>query len=333
MSAQLISSPSPCDAERALCAVHHKYEAFMAEAYLRQGLRDIRDVLGDAGSPLMQRVAMIIIKPEAVVGGRAVPIIEFLESHAFVPILFRRVQLTRNLINTIWRYQWNVATLDRLDLAESLYCAGEGVLVICRDDLFDNETPAPVRLRKLKGPAQPELRTPGHLRTAIAAPNRTMSMVHACDEPVDLIRETSILFERVDRRQLYSEIGAGYRGTKSSELLKAIQEMASLGEANDLSYESSLLRLRDLVAPASFNRLIEMIDPSGPKGRHWRPSWIEIEELVRTTAPALSVWDRMVIGATLIEHDEPGSVCTIDDDGVAHWAAGLGVILPLPNGI
>lgn len=62
--------------------------------------------------------ASIILKPEAIVNRKAHLCIEFLMQHGFIPVAQKRFQFNRHLIRDLWRFQFNAATRERLDILD-----------------------------------------------------------------------------------------------------------------------------------------------------------------------------------------------------------------------
>lgn len=326
-----LMSASEAVATRALSAVDQKNIEFLREAYLRQGWEDFSQLFPDDALARLQRSAVIVFKPEAIVGRRVRKALAYLAEHDFSPASWTWIQLTRHSINAIWRFQWNVATLDRLDLAEDLYCRGKSLFVVLEDRKPELGLPATTRLRKLKGPAQPELRNPGHLRFAVNAPNRMMSIVHAPDEPIDIVRECGIHFAGNERRDVIASLFAfsGGSSTPLRELLSALDQIERTTTSNPLDWFSSLdafkkqSRSIDAGEILSRQREVSSIHTNEGDSRIW-PS---LANVLDSDAPSLDPWDRLTIGAELVSHDVPGETCTIDDDGVPQWESGLGCMV------
>jgi hypothetical protein len=329
-----LSDPTCAAESRTLSGVDTKNAEFVREAFFRQAWEDSVSVLGaHSAARTFQQVAAVLFKPESVVGGRVLLALDFLARHGFVPIVWQWVAMDRLAINTIWRFQWNVATMDRLDIAQVLYCHGDSLLVFFRDKRRDPQLPAAVHLRTLKGPAEPEQQAPHHLRHVIRSPNRTMSMVHAPDEPIDIVRELAILLDRPERLGVIERLRQHAAADYSIELRAAVRQRMEVVGHHDLEWWTGIrgyadaAGVRDLArAEATLRRVVE----AETLGRGARPPrvWPALCAHFDQVAPTLGTWNRLVIGTSLVCHDEPGAVCTIDDDGVAEWRAGLGRMMP-----
>lgn len=316
-------------AARTVSAVAAKNDEFLREAFFRQAWADAVGVLSVPAEGLLQRVALVLFKPEALVAGRVESALTMLREHGFAPIAWRWVGLTRHSINIIWRFQWNVATLDRLALSEDLYCQGRSLVVAFGDDAGADAVPSSIRLRAMKGAAQPELRSAADLRSAMRSPNRTMTLIHAADEPIDIVREIVILFSGRERAAFLREIGAAYGRDRSPELLTDLRRDRPERVQNELDWHSSFERLVGTVGRGQADRLIECARELRSLGL---PAWPFLVQAFDAGADAVPLWDRLVIGATIIAHDVPNERCTIDDDGVAEWKGGLGRMVALPCG-
>lgn len=310
-----------------LSAVAMKNHELLREVFFRQAWDDVRYTFGRAAEAKMQRLAVMMFKPDALVGRRVRPALSFLAEHGFRPTTWEWIGLDRMLINTIWRFQWNVATVDRLELSELLFCATESLLVYFEDDAPRDDLPSTVRLLGLKGPGRVDLQLPHHLRSAIRTPNRVMSMIHAPDEPIDLVRELGILFDGRRRRALLNRLSANSSLDGGHALDALVRSRESAIRHHDLDWHRSIARYRAMVGSDSQVRTVvelgERAAAATRRGRSLR-IWPALSDHLDRTAPALDEWDRVLIGASLVQHNEPGSTCAIDSDGLAEWSAGLG---------
>lgn len=323
--------PEPADRHawwRSLTTITQKWTEFSREAAFRESLADTQAVFGDRFEHVLQQVALLTVKPDGLAGGRAAAIVDFLLDNDFSIVHTAPVGYTPLRSRDLWRYQWNVATLDRLRLWDLLCAQGPALMLVVRDEAANPEVPAAVRLRGLKGPAIPEIRRPDTLRSAAASPNRILSMIHAADEPVDIIREIGIVFDLADRRAWLAAVAAAHRDRPLSrqQVDRAVAAVRADRPAVDFAFGPARDRLAAAWAtggvahgPTPLDALLAV--GQGPGFRAWTE---EHAHLVDES----TVWDVITVASHVIRNDELGEVCTIDDDGRPEWFAGFGRLLP-----
>lgn len=311
---------------RKLSAVDIKNSVFVDDSNFRQSWVDAWAELGERAFSRLQSTAMIIIKPEAFAGARGSRILDFVVSHGFQPVDWYWVQLSRIAINSVWQYQWNVATNDRLDLAKHLYCMDRALVVVLHDVQHEDRYPSAVRLRQLKGAAQVEKRRPEDMRSIIDSPNRTMSLVHASDEPIDIVRELGIVCEKEARRSLYRAMATDCYGEKCS-VDKDHREVREIIRQEDLAkgnYDLSGNSTRAKISPATQRFIEQSLVMSGEV--NGEPNIDSVLDYLRIHEPLLDAWERIIILSSFVTHDVAGRECLIDFDGVDHWKSGLGTM-------
>jgi len=162
-----------------------------------------------------------------------------------------------------------------------------------------------------------------------------MSLIHTPDEPIDIVREIGIMFNETERRQLTTELRDTYYGKVSLTALELdafIQRMYEDADESTLHLSDSVDLIKGIIGADAFQVLSQQIETWAGHGRNDWPGgvsryWTSVRDLVRTKWPDVPDWDLLVLGCNLIQHDEVGAVCTIDDDGVRQWEGGLGRLL------
>jgi hypothetical protein len=156
-------------------------------------------LVGELGPPVVDALrahAIALVKPEAWLGDLYPRIEAFLAANGFEIVETFRCELTPLTSREIWRYQWNVGPVERIELSEVLLALGPSYGLVLRDAAPCAGLAASVRLARRKGPALPSQQSPGQLRFELGAPSRMVSFVHIPDEPADVIRDLSILLDR-----------------------------------------------------------------------------------------------------------------------------------------
>lgn len=212
-----------------------KIAAYRMDPYFRQGFEGINLVEA-------QSVTLMVLKPEAVVGRRLGPALEFLENNGFEVLEARRIRLSPILARELWRYQLNTATQDRLDVIDVLLPSTDSLLLLLRDRTSQaGGIPAATRLSQLKGSSDPSLQQPHSLRSRLQAPTRLLNFVHAPDEPADVVRELA-LFEVATGHQLAKPWG-DLEAIGNAELAQAVQDLEQGAVSHDLDRTNSWNRL------------------------------------------------------------------------------------------
>jgi hypothetical protein len=303
---------------RELTSLSVKWETYEREAAFREGLRDATSVLGaDNLGAILQAHCEISIKPDGL-AARVVPrLLEYMERQCFQLVTYRVHPLTPLQARDIWRYQWNVATLDRLRLFD-LILAQAPVLTLYFRDTSDSDVPATVRLRGLKGSALPGLRSADSLRSACAAPNRLLTFIHAADEPIDIVRELGILFDRSDRRRVLDEL-ASWRQSAHPQLARDVERLNA-----DCPYRDFCRSRSEAALQAELRRVSERAARDFAAVGEDGISFYDWTSMYEDEMGRVDIWDVVTAASFRVAHDRPGHVCTIDDDGRPEWFAGRG---------
>lgn len=328
----------PGSFRRCLTTIDDKFTVFSTESYFREAWDGALAEFGSGAEALVQRLALVTFKPESIVGRRVGRCLDFLLEHGFVAIAHRRFRYTRRSMREIWRYQWNVATLERLALSDVMNTATESLFVVLQDVQEPLEVPATVRLRGLKGSALPWLRKPDQLRSVLGGGNRMMTFVHCSDEPIDVIREIGICFGRREQRALLREIRGGIFRDRRAEVLDAAEALYEETPAHSLDLDEALASLEATLREAERRRperaeQVEAVRTRLRLAESGEPlAWRQFEEDLASLGVEAPLWDCVVLGSQFVQHDVENEVCTIDDDGRPEWLRGEGRLCPLPPG-
>ncbi len=192
---------------QALTTLREKFLLLAADTAFRESWRAAVEVLDRRALEVVQRIVPVTVRPEAVLTGQTATCLQFLSRHDFALISSRRFRYTRRTIREVWRYQWNVASLDSMEISDLVHRKAPALLLFLLDRTPAPAVPAICRFTELKGTSAPSGRTPRHLRSVLGAPNCILVMVHAPDEPMDLVRELGVLFGPKTLTQLYRRLG------------------------------------------------------------------------------------------------------------------------------
>lgn len=302
-----------------LTSLNEKRRYYSAETYFRESMWDAKAILGPRLFSVLHRITLLIFKPESLAGRRVGAVMRFLAQHEFTPIHFLPFTYTRATMREVWRYQWNAATIDKMDVADRVNGRRPTAMVILRDDAAPRELPAAVRLKQLKGAASPEVREQETLRAAIGAPNRLITFVHTPDEPADLVRELGIFFDREGRRSLFTSILGSLEDDVTDEVVRVLERLQSEAQATDFDPEAAWRRILARADGQTRTALLgqrELFRESG------KVDW----EAFSAVAAAVGAedWDVLAIGTAAVEYDDAGQepFLTFDERGIDGWLGG-----------
>ncbi|MCP3102431.1 hypothetical protein LZ198_26515 [Myxococcus sp. K15C18031901] len=306
----------PTDAEwERLTVVPGKRDAYVKDLYFRETWADVAERFGDQKLSLLHSVAVMNVKPDAVVGRRMKPILEFVTRHGFLPIGCAPFQLTRHSMRDVWRYDWHVYPVDRLTFSTLWYTEVDILLFVLQDLRPQGALPASVRLAQLKGSSVPEKRTAGDMRTLLRPPNRFLNFTHVQDEPADIVRELGIFFDRPERRALLRDIERNLGVDRSADVLAAIDRLEARYPAHDLDFEASLQRLERASAVSADNAAkLRALRAAGG-----RTGWEDLCAMIDRSAPGAGRWDFIAVVSTVLWYERPDPVDLLPAVDASRW--------------
>lgn len=147
---------------------------------------------GEPDEALLRHLTFVLIKPEAIVGRRFDPILDFLRAKGFGIAGAWPTRMSRHAVRALWGYQINSVPMAWVHALEMGVTSGELFVVGLTHSLKHGEAATAAELLRLsKGiSARPG---GGTLRDRLMGPARMLSFVHAPDETADVIRELAIV--------------------------------------------------------------------------------------------------------------------------------------------
>ncbi|GAA3028064.1 nucleoside-diphosphate kinase [Actinokineospora globicatena] len=294
-----------------LSVVPVKRELLGADLYFREGWADVVEVFGADAMDALHGLAMLVVKPDAVVGRRLGVILDYLLQHGFTPVATTSLAFTRHSMREVWRYDWHVYTIDRLRLCSFWYVTNDVLLFLARDTRPVAGLPATVRLSELKGLGDPAKRGPHHLRTALRPPNRILNFVHVGDEPADVVRELAIFLDAAERGRFLRQLRADIRSDRTDQARAAITDIESRYPAHDLDIEAVLVRLAPFVAQQALRHLREVVNGAEKIG------WDELTEAVPVAR--VDRWDVIVLASYVVRNERPVPHALLPSVTAADW--------------
>lgn len=315
---------------RALSTLREKFEYFRTDTVFRQSWRSAVDLLGDEAPAIFQRLAILTVKPDAVLTRKAEDCLHYLSAHGFVPVHAELFWYDRSMVRDLWRFQWNVATLDRIDVTDLMLYRTQAMTIFLLDTSDPLEIPAAPRLIRLKGSAFPVDRSAFQLREVLGAPNRVAVLVHCPDEPMDIVRELGVVFDQPTLANIYTSVRAAvpadltsalhqlYKGTPELSLdvdraaTGVLRQLRSIRRGGDTTRRQAADRAHAMVLRA---RQGEFLD--------WR-GWA-----ADLAGAGLSPtdWEPVLVASQYIQHDLADSKTLIRETGRRRWLAGEGLML------
>nr|WP_245782163.1 nucleoside-diphosphate kinase [Actinokineospora terrae] len=278
-----------------LTVVPGKSRVFGWDLHFREGWAEFVDVFGGGVIEELSGLALLTVKPDAVVGRRGRRVVDYLVGNGFVPVGAARFGYTRHSVREVWRYDWDVYPVDRLRFSSLWYAANDVVLVVARDVRPTPGVPATVRLGALKGVTDPALNEWHHLRTVLRPPNRVLNFVHVADEPADVVRELAIFLDRPELRRLLDSVREG--ADRTEQVLATIADLEAEYPAHDLDVEAALDRMAPVIGAQAKDRLSELIAGNS------KIRWDEFTALVPQNA--VDLWDVIVVASFVVPRERP----------------------------
>jgi len=336
MHLEAASEHLPGDAEwKALTVSAPKSAAFREDLYLRECWADTADVLTDGvpalqngptpqnspavqnGLALLSSLALLTFKCDGVAGRRMVRTLEFLDQHDFAVIAVAPIRLNRHSMRELWRYNWHVYPIDRLNLMSVMHAATESLLLLLRDRRYDGVVPGATRLADLKGAADPAKRRPHELRAVLEPPNSVINFVHVADEPADVVRELAIFLDRPRRRAVLTSARENAEGDLMPAALDAVRQLEQRYRAHDFDLAAALRRVTadPSVPAAQRDRLVSAVS-DGPA-----MSWDELVAVLDPADPHTNVWDFVCVATAVLPAKRESLTDLLPAVTAADWLA------------
>ena len=171
-------------------------ESGCAHSYLED------DPVPEEVATLLARACFVLIKPDALLSGKAGQIFEFLESFGLQIVDSFLVQKPQE-----WHfeelYKYNLTLMNSQNqisvwwLNRQIYTYGPSLAAVL---VAPENGPSAVDLvARIKGPSTPRLCKPEHLRWRFHATNSALNLFHASDGPISSWREWAIFRSKADR--------------------------------------------------------------------------------------------------------------------------------------
>ncbi|GAB3132635.1 hypothetical protein GCM10027289_21150 [Tsukamurella serpentis] len=181
------------------------------DTYVIESVQQLRQ-LGIDPVDFGQRHSLLLLKPDAIVARAVEPTLHWLAGNGYRVDRAERITADRHLARAMWRRSWIGASVERRRLADLLVGVCDALVLLVSRPGDDGRRSVPERLTADKGATDPRGRGPGDLRYALGIDSHLLNLVHTPDDPFDVLRELSIVFDESTRRRvLTSPSGDGAR--------------------------------------------------------------------------------------------------------------------------
>lgn len=301
-----LADPAVAPAER---------RALREDLHFRAAWHDARGILGPGAADAVRNLALVCLKPDAVVGRRGARILAFLDAQGGTPVAAAPIRFERLATYELWRNDWCVYPIDRLAFCRFWYEAAEGLLLLVRLPERDGMSAAR-RLSAVKGSSLPHARRPTDLRTRLEPPNQVLNFVHVADHPGDVLRELSILLDPPARRAALGEAATPARPDVAWARARAtLAAVEARNPSHELLFAPALKRL--LASPAGPMLEAEVFArrpalrtgraAAGLSGDEGVPWWTFEAAIAGTTLDHQARWDVVVVASELIAYEHAGA--------------------------
>ncbi|MFE2075820.1 hypothetical protein [Streptomyces misionensis] len=214
-----------------------KADLYAVDQYFREAVWTFGDI-----TERMLGIALCMLKSEATAGRRLRPALRILREAGFHPVDAVRFRHDRMTIREVWRYQFNIASRERIEAMDVILPSTETVALVLRDEQWrPGAVPAAIRLNALKGPADPAQRKPEHLRHQLGVVSGLFNFTHISDEPADVLRELAVICDEPRRELVRRRILDDHDARPDA--LGIFQELEDRHPEHDFDLEASWRRL------------------------------------------------------------------------------------------
>ena len=267
---------------------------------------------GEPAQATLRQLTFMLIKPEAIVGRRIEPILDFVQALGFGIAGAWPVRLTRHAVRALWGYQINSVPIAWVHALELGITSGELFVVGLTHPLERGEASTAAELLRVnKGTSA----RPGGdmLRDRLNGPARMLSFVHAPDEPADVVRELAVICGGPDQAGTTAEFGAvaaalvgalKATGARSAEVASTARTCMTSrygqAAAHDLNVAATFSRMRGYLRAGLQAGLPPATLAAIENG--WTEPALALEVVTSLErAQALPRWDRIVTVAYLTD--------------------------------
>lgn len=266
------------------------------DKYSRAAWEDLRQVFGGAVEDVLRTHAGVVLRPDAIVGRRIGPALEYLRQEDFVPVASVPFLFSREIIRELWRRPPFFSTSQIALLSDRFMPSAPSLLVVVRKSSSPN---AVEELNRYKGTGKLALRRSEQLRTRLGAPYALIGFVHSADTIPDFVHELGIFCTRSERLALLRDV---QRDVDETDAIHAYADRVyEEYPAHDLCLERSLRRIQSACAschddPIAAHCHLLLTGESR--------DWEHLLALIEHGDHAIDLWDQVTVGAAFFSGGE-----------------------------
>lgn len=264
-----------------------------------------------------QQVTALVLRPELAMMRQAATCLRWLRSRRYAIVFVGRVRLDQ-VCDALWRFQWNAVNPGTLHLVRLVYSTSPGLLLVLRDDARGG-LPAAIKLSCAKGAAEPDERSGASLRDTLAGPSKILAMVHAPDEPIDVLRDLALLAG--DDARLAGRLTRAVTGGPVDAPERAVFAWQDSIESRVFDPRPILTALAARVrsAPDNVGREVWPLLAAMQGGR--KVEWLGFVSALSRAGVHLGTGDEIVLGGLLAQTRTPGPPKLIGTPDYRQWQA------------
>ncbi|MFY1671987.1 nucleoside-diphosphate kinase [Plantactinospora sp. WMMB334] len=315
-----MATPGAQEIPAFLTTLPRKRSLYAVDTYFRESFEDLVAVGGGRIEEFCHDHALLLLKPDAVVSRRLGPALRWVLAYGFSIVWAATVTIDRHGVRALWQYGLNAASRDRRDAADLYVTACECLLLLLA--LPGRPQPASLVLSAAKGPADPVRCRPGQLRHDVGSFNYQLNLVHAADEPADLLRELAVLCNHETRATLYRRtLDASAGADRRSEAFALVDRLEAATPAVDLELDRTLEELADAARTRMQGRpdapARELLSAIARIRDRCSRDWRAVVRLADSSGTPVSRWQRIVLATHLLDPYVPGATSLLPDTSTA----------------
>jgi hypothetical protein len=309
--AQPVDRSGPLRLPDGLTVSTRKRELYAVDTYFRECWDDLLDAWGDSAVARVRRLACVVFKPDAIVGRRVLPAMEFLVERGFRPVGCTTFRYSRHTIREAWRYQFNVASRERIAIVDILLPSTESLFVLVEYAPPNSSLSASEHLTALKGSTRRAEQRADELRARLCSTAPLLNFVHTGDEPADVVRELGVYFDASQRCPIIRDVESSE--DRYPQVQTVIRDLYRRIAAHDLDLAASVSRIENACRLHNESGKSEalahqaIMDDCMRIRNHGEVDWQRLFRRFDAVGLEIEQWDKIVVATELTRCDIPGA--------------------------
>lgn len=152
---------------------------------------------------------LMLIRPEAVMMGKASEIFSILQAEGYDLIYIVRKKIDALQVTEMWKFSWLNSSLEQILINQKLFSLSDSFVLILRAQHPIRKSACEM-LTELKGSAFESKRKPYQIRWKIKPINYILSDLHTSDGNNDFLREIAILLDWNELIQAFEDMASNH---------------------------------------------------------------------------------------------------------------------------